>query len=300
MALGVFLSRKGGAIMLERVRKVSVFTTSPTKGNPAGVVLGADDLSRDEMQVCAKKVGLSETVFCLNSEHADLRLRFFMPDKETPLCGHGTLGAVWLFLKESDTLISQTITVETEAGQLTLNYDEVTEELTMSQCPYQCQPFNGDRLALCRVLGISEADLAEELPLEYGSTGVWTLLVPVKNAETLERMQADNQLFPHVLTDYPYASIHPYAPSQKEGIDYEARHFSSATAGVTEDPVTGTASGSMVGALVKYSKSDQLELTIEQGASLGKAGLVRACALNNQSTGEYTISISGRCCLGEF
>lgn len=286
--------------MLDRVKKVAVFTTAPTKGNPAGVVLNADELSSAEMQGIAKKVGLSETVFCLKSEQSRLRLRFFMPDKETPLCGHGTIGAVWLFLKERDNLVSQTITVETKAGQLSLNYDELTEELTMSQCPYQSHPFKEDRAALCQVLGISETDLSEELPLEYGSTGVWTLLVPVKKAELLGKMQADNQLFPDVLTDYPYASIHPYAPSQKDGIDYEARHFSSATAGVTEDPVTGTASGSMVGALANSNKLDQLELTIEQGASLGKAGLVRACALNNQSTGEYAISISGRCCLGDF
>ena len=286
--------------MLDRVKKVAVFTTLPTKGNPAGVVLNADELSSTEMQEIAKKVGLSETVFCLKSEQSMLRLRFFMPDKETPLCGHGTIGAVWLFLKERDNLVSQTITVETKAGQLSLNYDELTEELTMSQCPYQSHPFKGDRAALCQVLGISETDLSEELPLEYGSTGVWTLLVPVKNTELLGKMQADNQLFPDVLTDYPYASIHPYAPSQKDGIDYEARHFSSATAGVKEDPVTGTASGSMVGALANSNKLDQLELTIEQGASLGKSGLVRAYALNNQAIGEYAISISGRCCLGDF
>lgn len=286
--------------MLDRVKKVAVFTTLPTKGNPAGVVLNADELSSTEMQGIAKKVGLSETVFCLKSEQSMLRLRFFMPDKETPLCGHGTIGAVWLFLKERDNLVSQTITVETKAGQLSLNYDELTEELTMSQCPYQSHPFKEDRAALCQVLGISETDLSEELPLEYGSTGVWTLLVPVKNTELLGKMQADNQLFPDVLTDYPYASIHPYAPSQKDGIDYEARHFSSATAGVKEDPVTGTASGSMVGALANSNKLDQLELTIEQGTSLGKAGVVRACAINNQSTGEYAISISGRCCLGDF
>lgn len=40
------------------------FTNKPNKGNPAGIVLEADGLTEEEMQIIAEKVGYNETTFC--------------------------------------------------------------------------------------------------------------------------------------------------------------------------------------------------------------------------------------------
>ncbi len=37
-------------------------------GNPAGIVLEADGLTEEEMQIIAEKVGYNETTFVLSSE----------------------------------------------------------------------------------------------------------------------------------------------------------------------------------------------------------------------------------------
>ena len=49
-------------------------------GNPAGVVLDADDLSEADMQSVAAAVGHSETAFVSASETADFRFDFFHAD----------------------------------------------------------------------------------------------------------------------------------------------------------------------------------------------------------------------------
>lgn len=59
-------------------------------------------------------------------------------------------------------------------------------------------------------IGLTRADLDEELPVMYGSTGIWTLLVPVKRLESFRRMSPRNGAFPAVLTSMPRASVHPF------------------------------------------------------------------------------------------
>ncbi|BBI32975.1 hypothetical protein KCTCHS21_23740 [Cohnella abietis] len=67
------------------------FSDQPNKGNPAGVVLDASQLSEKDMQSIAYEVGFNETVFVVDSQVADLRLRYFTPGHEINLCGHATM-----------------------------------------------------------------------------------------------------------------------------------------------------------------------------------------------------------------
>ena len=54
-------------------------------GNPAGVVLDADNLTEKQMQGIAKKVGFSEAVFVMSFDSGDFRVRFFMLSDEVDL-----------------------------------------------------------------------------------------------------------------------------------------------------------------------------------------------------------------------
>lgn len=71
-----------------------VFTSTPGSGNPAGVVLDADQLTELEMQRIARMNGFTETTFVLASDQADYRMRYFAPEREMDLCGHGTIAAL--------------------------------------------------------------------------------------------------------------------------------------------------------------------------------------------------------------
>ncbi len=60
---------------------VDAFIDGGEGGNPAGVVLDADDLSASQKRAIAAKVGLSETAFVSKSNSADFKLDFFTPQK---------------------------------------------------------------------------------------------------------------------------------------------------------------------------------------------------------------------------
>jgi trans-2,3-dihydro-3-hydroxyanthranilate isomerase len=79
-------------------RVVDVFTDTAFAGNPLAVVLGADDLSTEQLQSVAREFNLSETAFPMapSSADASYRLRIFTPTDELPFAGHPSIGSAWV------------------------------------------------------------------------------------------------------------------------------------------------------------------------------------------------------------
>src|SRR6267142_1316206 len=139
------------------------------------------------------------------------------------------------------------LTLETRAGVLPVTVEAGgTGEpvVIMAQPPARFESFEGDPAGLARVLGLGPDDLRTDLPILYGNTGVWTLLVPVHGLGTMRRMKPLTAEFPSVLAGRAGASIHPFCiETIHPDAHLHARHFSSPRSGTVEDPVTGTASG---------------------------------------------------------
>ncbi|KAI0851978.1 Diaminopimelate epimerase-like protein [Daldinia vernicosa] len=77
-----------------------VFTKTPFRGNPLGIVsvpADAQQLTQDQKQLIARELNLSETVFLHEQTPADIRARtaridIFTPRAEVPFAGHPTVG----------------------------------------------------------------------------------------------------------------------------------------------------------------------------------------------------------------
>lgn len=276
------------------------FTNKSNMGNPAGIVLDADGLTEEEMQRIAEKVGYNETTFVLSSEVADIRMRYFTPGYEMDLCGHGTVGTIYA-LRERGLLEEKTnITIETKAGILPIQIDVNEKEGTfikMRQATPQFKDFTGSKEELAHSIGLEVNDLDVSLPIVYGSTGNWTVIVPIKNLDACERMKPNNEMFPSVLKEIPNASIHPIClETYDEKVHMHGRHFSSAYAGTIEDPVTGTASGVMGAYYATYVKKDfdhEMELIVEQGQEIHKDGRVTVYITKDVESEKLQIDIAG-------
>ena len=259
--------------------RYDAFTAVPGKGNPAGVVLETENLSEAQMQQIAKDAGYSETAFVLPSDKADLRLRYFTPGAEVPLCGHATVGSLYA-LCEKGMIGEGDIRIETGAGILpiSLKRKDGRVYVGMTQAVYEEKPFRGDKAALAASLGLTEEDIDGRYPIVYGCTGLWTVALPIRRLESFERMKADNVKFPGILEDEPYASLHPFClETVNEGAMIHARHFSSPRNNIGEDPVTGTASGVMGAYYKRHIAEDpdkEMLVVNEQGLEIGKDGIV--------------------------
>lgn len=271
------------------------FSDTPNRGNPAGVVLAADHLKYDEMQHIAHQVGFNETVFVLKSDKADLKLKYFTPGHEMNLCGHATMASLYGLKTRGYLEGRETIEIETKAGILPIVFHTDHEHLTitMKQKTPEFIPFNGDTHKLAASMGLTEDSLDMTMPIVYGSTGAWTLLVPIKDLDSFKRMQPNNNAFPDILVENPKSSLHPFCLEtyHKDALMH-ARHFSSPYSGTIEDPVTGTASGVMGAYYLTYIDQEQndIQFIVEQGQEIGRDGRVYVHAVRNL---EMDIYISG-------
>ena len=259
-----------------KIYKYEAFTDKASMGNPAGVVFEYDDLTEDEMQKAAGKIGFNETVFLIASKEADIKMRYFTPGHEMNLCGHATIAGVKALFEKENKKIK---TVETLSGIIDVNMEVQNTGKTfisMKQLPAQFEEFKGDKAKLAEAIGITEKDIDDDLPIMYGSTGIWTLLIPIKKLDIFSKMKPENKRFPEVLTQKPRASVHPFClETYDKNADMHGRHFSSPFSGTVEDPVTGTASGVMGAYYISFIKSlDEKNIAVEQGQEIGKSGMI--------------------------
>lgn len=288
-------------LSLPTVLHYDAFSSRPNMGNPAGVVLGADNLSDALMQNIAQHVGYNETAFVMKSEQASFRLRFFTPGHEMPLCGHATAASTLALVEaQQNTGNDIDFVFETSVGLIDVQYrlDMRTGKpaISMTQAPSRFDKFTGNREALVDVLGADLNELHPELPIVYGNTGAWTLLVPMATLDSVRVMSPKTPMFPGVLKQMPRSSIHPFTlETIHPESDMHARHFSSPYSGTIEDPVTGTASGVMGAYMAKYLPSfysgREKIAVIEQGFSVGRDGRVTVEVLSNSEP--YSVKITG-------
>src|SRR5699024_2270642 len=270
------------------------FSKEPDKGNPAGVVLNGAELSEAEMQEVAFKVGFNETAFPIKSDVADVRIRFFTPGHEMNLCGHATMATVYALKSKGVLGDKAELTIETNAGILPIKMNETVDGeilITMKQASPQFKEFTGSKEDLAKSIGLKESDL----PILYGSTGTWTLLIPIKQLDAFKKMEPNNKQFPEILKEMPKSSVHPFClETYDSNADMHAHHFSSPYSGTIEDAVTGTASGVMGDFYAKYIKNSLIEplnLIVEQGHEIEKDDRVAVqVSKNNQS---FDVQITG-------
>ncbi len=252
------------------VKQVDAFSRRPFEGNPAGVVTHALGLSEEEMQAIAKELNCSETAFVLPSGKADLRLRYFTPAQEVDLCGHATIAALHALREEGR--ITGPVQAETRVGVLDL---EAGQDMHwMRQDTPRIKACDDDPGAVAELLGLEYGDLDPEIPIGIGYTGLWDLLVPVRDLDVLRRAQPDMPELAAHNRSRGIVSTHLYCrQTELPGSTLHTRDFSPA-AGVPEDPHTGTASGALAAYLVSRGMLAPGRHLFEQGWTVGRPGLI--------------------------
>ena len=181
--------------MLElEVLKVDVFTDEPLAGNPAAVVLGADALDEMQMRRIATEMALRSTAFVLRSRKADIRLRYFTPLSEEPICGHSTIGSIWS-LAEQEAFGSSPggrRRLETMLGILPFRIENRPDGGRLIWMTQKRPLFSRveEITEVASALGIgADRMYHEEFPLSRASTGIPCLLVPLRSLQTIEELE---------------------------------------------------------------------------------------------------------------
>jgi trans-2,3-dihydro-3-hydroxyanthranilate isomerase len=260
--------------MEHRFHTLDVFTTTRFQGNPLAVFTDGDSLSNDQMQAIAREMNLAETVFVQKptDERALARLRIFTTREELKLAGHPVVGT-WFLLAELGVVPAQEggvhVMQETGAGVLPVEIrfkDGRPQRVTMTQTEAAFRPIKFKKTALAKSLGLSMKDFDPHLDPECVSTGIFNLMVPLRNRAGLGRISMNmfelrRLLGKNATMAYCFASGGNGKVFSRGMLPWE----------IYEDPATGSAAGSLGAYLVRHGKlAPGHTLTILQGEEMGR------------------------------
>lgn len=258
-----------------RVRLVSVFAAGPGGGNPAPIVIDAAGMSDAEMQEVARAYG-HESGFVLPpplGTDCDFAFRFWVPNHEMPMCGHATVGAVWL-LDQIGTLPGDTLAIWTRSGRVEARIRARTDQgaaVEISQPVGTVEPLpNAEKSQadILDVLGIGPGDLAPH-PIRNAHTSRVKTLIPLADVATLDGLQPDFARMEALCTRIGSTGLYPYAVSDRGEQVFDARQFPRSS-GYPEDAATGIAASALSFGLLSNGMvaASERPIIIRQGRAM--------------------------------
>ena len=231
------------------VQIVNAFVKNGQGGNPAGVVLDADQYSDAQKLLIAQKVGLSETAFVSKSETCGIKLDFFTPAKRIAHCGHATI-ATFSYLAELERFGDGETSKETVDGPRKIILDHgmaYMEQLAPTYAPASKWPDHG--VTLCDVLqslAITSDDLDDRARPVLVNTGNNFIVIAVKDQATLANITPDQDAINAISEKLDLIGYYIFTTDTGDagdaGIDATTRMFAPRY-GITEEAATGMAAG---------------------------------------------------------
>ncbi|MGG7177569.1 PhzF family phenazine biosynthesis protein [Clostridium paraputrificum] len=249
--------------MENKIYIVDAFADESFKGNQAAVCPLSEWLTDDTMQKIAMENNLSETAF-FKKEGNGYKLRWFTPEYEIDLCGHGTLASAYIIFKYIETDL-EVIEFSTISGILKVsrNDDKITMEFPIRE---------GERIEVSEII----FEALGVIPVAAYKSRDLMLVLEVE--DDIRYLQPNMEILKSIDVDGIIVT------AKGKEVDFVSRFFVPNSV-INEDPVTGSAHCT----LIPYW-SKRLDKTIMIAEQLSKRGGKLHCELI-----EDKVLISGRC-----
>jgi PhzF family phenazine biosynthesis protein len=238
------------------------------------------------------------------ASYYDVSLRYWVPAHEMEMCGHATIGALWIMDKLGMFPDSRKVSVSTKAGTFEALLPEVKDPKTSTGGNVLVAQPLGSTTALseaqvqdiAKALGIPTDCIANSARVLNAATARIKTLVPLKSVEALDALRPEQPLVRQVCEVIGSTGLYPYAEvsDDNKATTFSARQFPKSS-GYLEDPATGIAASALACGLV----SNGLEpvddrIHIRQGWAMGNPSEIQAVVRKSEA-GEVTgFWITGR------
>jgi PhzF family phenazine biosynthesis protein len=209
--------------------QVDAFADRLFAGNPAAVIPLKKWIDEKLMQRIAFENNLSETVYFVPTEEnssSDFGIRWFTPELEINLCGHATLAAAFIIFNYTD-FKKQEIKFQSQSGLLKVSKNE--NLIVMDFPSWEPEVDNDPPVSLTAALG-----------------GVEIISI-YKNRDLVVELK-DEQAVRNCIPDFSLIKQTGYkiiVTAKGNEVDFVSRFFAP-TAGINEDPVTGSAHSQLI------------------------------------------------------
>lgn len=274
---------------------VDVFAPQKYQGNPLAVLIPDREVSTSEMQQIAKEIHFSETTFIVSDKQADggYHVRIFTPDVEIPFAGHPSLGTAFVIRHVFQQDVGAQVILNLGVGQIPVTFKGTAENECWME---QKKPTFGNVIhpaVLADILQIQEEDIDPNFPICVASTGLPSVIVPIKTLQAVQKCTIHHQKYKEFLEGGNDANILVFTPNTLyQENDLHVRVFVNDT-GYFEDPATGSANGNLAAYLLEqqFFQTNQIRLRVEQGYSIGRPSLLHIDAA--KTDGRFQIKIGG-------
>jgi PhzF family phenazine biosynthesis protein len=253
------------------------------------------------MQMIAREMSVPETAFILpaSTPGADLRIRWFTPTIEVPLCGHATVAGFHALAEDNMCGMEHPGTysfkLETKSGILPVEVTKTGKEtdvlfgLTLPEFTRAGQY----KLDIMRILNITLEEFENRMPIVVSNY----LYVPIRRLHTIFSMKPNFFAMSQFLSNRNLSGLCVFTTETVDKGSHVHSRFFAPTVGINEDPVTGSANGPLGAYLFERGEvtpvGDIVTIIGEQGDVIGRKGRV-TIRLTVQGTQVTAVQIGGR------
>ena len=206
------------------IHQINAFTDKPFAGNPAGVCVLEKPANELWMQSVAREMSLPETAFLYREDGNNYNLRWFTPTVEADLCGHATLASAHVLWETGALEPDKEAMFDTRSGILSASKKKDRIELDFPKEEAEVSPVPDN---LAEALGAK--------PI-YAGKNRFDYILELGSEKEVREIQPDFNLLKKV----PMRGVIVTSVSDSPDYDFVSRFFAP-SAGIDEDPVTGSA-----------------------------------------------------------
>ena len=285
---------------------VDVFTSRPFGGNQLAVFTDAAALSPSEMQELAHEMNFSESTFVMPPDSSGARrVRIFTPKHEMPMAGHPTVGTTWVLATRGEIALdsaSVDATLHLGIGPVTVTVESTGGKPDFVWMAHREPEFGAkrdDRKRIAETLGITAADVRDDLPIQVVSTGFPFVFVPIRSLDALAKCAPNAPALAALFKQgEPILPIYTFVANDSGEFAPRSRMFAPHD-GVAEDPATGSAAAPFGAYAFIYKLIDsapKVSFLIQQGVEMGRPSEILVQVARKES-GAFAIRIGGRCAI---
>lgn len=275
-----------------------VFAERKYSGNQLATFLNCSSLTDNEMGRIAREMNFSESTFVICEEeqpNGGYDVRIFTPGGEIDFAGHPTLGTAFIIQKHIIQRDVEKVVLNLKVGQIPVSFPAAGSEGPLWM--RQPEPTFGPTLdaePIARVLGLDESEIDGDWPIDQVSTGLPTIIVPLKTLDALKRASVIKEYYYELVDQLWAKAVLIFSPERyNEQHDLSVRVFVDYY-GIPEDPATGSGNGCLAAYLVKhrYFGASAIDIKTGQGYEIGRPSLLLLRA--KEGDGHLEIAVGGR------
>lgn len=246
--------------MKVKINIINAFIDGVKGGNPAGVVLDADNLSQRERATIAKKIGLSETAFVSTSAVADYKLDFYTPTRQIAHCGHATI-AVFSYLAQTGVIGQGSLLKETIDGNRKILIKD--DMAYMEQLAPKIKTVDQYHSLILDSIGVSESQLIS--PPRSVNTGNSFVILGVESKKVLSQLKVNFDAIKSLSDNLDLIGFYIFTPETNNVASDATTRMFAPFYGINEEAATGMAAGPLSCYLYKEMNIKKQQFKIEQG-----------------------------------